>query len=82
MEQKLIFIGYHDFDSKDKSKHYYVLDFISEPKVSEDKKRATAVNVTIFTNEENYNKYKNNFKLLSLVPVKYELNGDKVRYYL
>ena len=38
MEQNLIFIGYHDFEGKEQ-KHYYVLDFITEPKISEDKKR-------------------------------------------
>lgn len=81
MEQKLIFTGYHDFDGKNEN-HYYVLDFITEPKVSEDKKRASVVNVTIFTNEEKYSNFIKNIKLMSLVSVKYELNGDKVRYFI
>ena len=81
MEQKLIFTGYHDFDGKNGT-HYNVLDFITEPKVSEDKKRATVANVTIFTSAEKYSKFINSVKLMSLVSVKCEINGDKVRYFI
>ena len=81
MEQKLIFTGYHDFDGKN-GNHYYVLDFITEPKVSEDRKRATVANVTIFTNNEKYANFIEKVKLMSLVSVKYEINGDKVRYFI
>ena len=81
MEQKLIFTGYHDFDGKNE-KHYNVLDFITEPKVSEDGKRATVANVTIFTSEEKYSKFIKSVSLMSLVSVKCEINGDKVRYFI
>lgn len=79
MNQNLIFIGYHDFDGKN-GNHYYVLDFITEPKTSEDKKRVSSSNVSIFTTDEKYNNFIKNIKLLSLVSVKCEIFGDKVRY--
>lgn len=81
MEQKLIFTGYHDFDGKNGT-HYNVLDFITEPKVSEDGKRATVANVTIFTSSEKYSNFIKSVKLMSLVSVKCEINGDKVRYFI
>lgn len=81
MEQKLIFIGYHDFDGKN-GNHYYVLDFISEPKISNDGKRAFVSNITIFTDVDKYFNFIKNAKLMSLVSVKYEINGDKVRYFI
>lgn len=81
MEQKLIFTGYHDFDGKN-GNHYNVLDFISEPKVSDDKRRACVVPVTIFTDSDKYKNFVNNVKLMSLVSVKCEINGDKVRYFI
>lgn len=81
MEQKLIFTGYHDFDGKN-GNHYNVLDFITEPKVSEDRKRACVIPVTIFTDSKKYSEFVNSVKLMSLVSVKCEINGDKVRYFI
>lgn len=81
MEQKLIFTGYHDFEGKNGS-HYNVLDFITEPKVSEDNKRASVVPVTIFTDAQKYQNFIKSVKLMSLVSVKCEINGDKVRYFI
>ena len=81
MEQKLIFTGYHDFDGKN-GNHYYVLDFISEPKVSKDGKRAFVSNITIFTEKEKYFDFIKKANLMALVSVKYEINGDKVRYFI
>lgn len=81
MEQNLVFTGYHDFEGKEQ-KHYYVLDFITEPKISKDKKRASVHNITIFTEENKYFSFLEKVKLMSLVSVKCEINGDKVRYFI
>lgn len=81
MEQKLIFTGYHDFDGKN-GNHYNVLDFITEPKFSEDNKRANVIPVTVFTDSKKYAEFIKSVELLSLVSVKCEINGDKVRYFI
>lgn len=82
MEQKLIFTGFHDFLGKDKQNHYYVLDFISQPKISQDGTKGYVANITIFTEEKKYFDFIKNHKLLDLTNVNYEINGDKVRYFI
>lgn len=79
METKLIFTGYHSFTSKNNNE-CFVLDFITEPKSTNDKTRAYVVDIAIFTTKEKYIDFINKNKLLTLCPVHCEICGDKAKY--
>ena len=81
MEKELILTGYKSGTSKS-NKKYYKLTFITPPVVSKDKDFAYSSEITVFTEEEKYYDFIKKNGLLQKVPVKFEVNGDKVRYYL
>ncbi len=81
MEKELILTGYKSGVGKNK-KNYYMLTFITPPVVSKNQDLAYSNNVTIFTTEEKYNSFIKENGLLDKVLVSFEVNGDKVRYYL
>lgn len=79
MKEDLIFVGYRSFMSKF-NKECNVLDFITKPKLASDGESAYVSNVSVFTNKEKYENFIDNTKLLSIVPISFEINGNKVRY--
>lgn len=81
MENLLIFTGYKSGIGKSK-KQYYMLSFITPPVVSQDQSFAYSNSITLFTTEEKYNKFVKEHGLMDNVNVSFEVNGDKVRYYL
>ena len=81
MEKELIFIGYKDFVSKKNNKHYNMLDFITEPVVSQDRTRADCEKITIFVEDDSkYAEFLKEHSLLSKVVVNVTINGTNVRY--
>lgn len=81
MENELIFTGYRSGVGKSK-KDYYMLTFITPPVHSQDKSFAYSNNISLFTDKEKYNSFIKEVSLLDKVNVPFEVNGDKVRYYL
>ena len=79
MKEDLIFVGYRSFMSKSNNE-CNVPDFITKPKLSADNNTAYVSNVSVFTDKAKYSESIRNTKLLSVVPVSYEINGNKVRY--
>jgi hypothetical protein len=79
MKEDLIFVGYRSFMSKSNNE-CNVLDFITKPKLAADGESAYVSNVSVFTNKEKYENFIDNTKLLSIVPISFEINGNKVRY--
>lgn len=79
MKEDLIFVGYRSFMSKSNNE-CNVLDFITKPKLSSDGNTAYVSNVSVFTDEAKYSEFIRNTKLLSVVSVPFEINGNKVRY--
>lgn len=79
MKEELIFVGYRAFTSKS-NKECYVLEFITKPRKSPISNGVYVSNVSVFTTVEKYDQFIENNKLLSIVQVPYEINGDKVRY--
>lgn len=81
MKDELIFVGYRNFTSKSNNE-CNVLDFITKPKATSDGKGIYVSNVSIFTDKEKFNSFINNTKLLSIVSVSFEIEGNKVRYHI
>lgn len=81
MEKELILTGYKSGIGKSK-KEYYMLTFITPPVISQNKDYAYSNNITVFTTKEKYQSFIKEYGLLDKVPVAFEVNGDKVRYYL
>lgn len=81
MDKELIFTGYKSGIGKSKNK-YFMLTFITPPVLSKNQDFAYSNNVTVFTTEEKYNDFIKENGLLENVLVSFEVNGDKVRYYL
>ena len=81
MENELILTGYKSGVGKS-NKKYYMLTFITPPVLSQNKESAYSNNVTVFTTEEKYNSFIKQFSLLDRISIPFEVNGDKVRYYL
>lgn len=81
MEKLLIFTGYRSGKGKS-NKDYFMLNFITPPVVSQNQDYAYSNSITIFTTEEKYNKFIKENGLMDEVLVAFEVNGDKVRYYL
>lgn len=81
MENDLIFVGFRNGTSK-ANKPYFMLNFITPPITSRDGNSAYCNNVSIFTEKDKYNDFLKNYSLLDTVRIPYEVNGDKVRYYL
>ena len=79
MKEDLIFVGYRSFMSKSNNE-CNVLDFITKTKLAADGESAYVSNVSVFTNKEKYENFIDNTKLLSIVPISFEINGNKVRY--
>lgn len=81
MEKELILVGYKSGINKS-NKKYFMLNFITPPVVSANQDIAYSNNITVFTNEEKYHSFIKENGLLDKVPVSFEVNGEKVRYYL
>lgn len=81
MEKELILTGYKSGVGKS-NKKYYMLTFITPPVLSQNKEYAYSNNVTVFTTEEKYNLFIKENSLLDTIYIPFEVNGDKVRYYL
>lgn len=81
MQTDLILTGYKSGIGKS-NKKYYMLTFITPPVISQNQEYAYSNNVTLFTSEEKYLPFIKEHGLLEKVPVSFEVNGDKVRYYL
>lgn len=81
MEKELIFTGYRNGIGKSKNE-YYMLTFITPPVLSQKQDYAYSNNITVFTTKEKYNNFIKENGLLDKVLVSFEVNGDKVRYYL
>ena len=81
MKDDLIFVGYRQFISKSNNQ-CNVLDFITKPKSTNDGKGMYVNNVSIFTDEEKYNNFINENKLLSVYTIPFEIVGNKVRYFI
>ena len=79
MKDDWIFVGYRQFKSKI-GNECNVLDFITKPKNTQDGKGVYVNNVSVFTSLDKYNSFINNNKLLSIVPLSFEIIGNKVRY--
>ena len=69
MESELIFVGYRSGVSKN-GKKYFMLNFITTPVISD------------FTEEDKYNNFIKSNDLLSICTVPFELQGNRVIYYL
>ncbi len=81
MNDELIFTGYRIFTSK-KGNNCNVLEFITKPKQSKDKKRVFVSPVSIFVEEKVFNNFIKNTQFLSFVKVSCELSGNNVYYHL
>lgn len=81
MEKELILTGYKSGIGKSKNE-YFMLTFITPPVVSQNKDYAYSNNVTVFTTKEKYLNFIKEYSLLENVLIPFEVNGDKVRYYL
>lgn len=81
MEKELILTGYKSGIGKSK-KDYYMLSFITPPVISKNQEYAYSNNITVFTTKEKYLSFIKEHGLLDKVPISFEVNGDKVRYYL
>lgn len=81
MENLLIFTGYKSGNGKS-NKKYYMLNFITPPVVSQNKDYAYSNSITLFTTEEKYNNFVKENGLMDYVNIAFEVNGEKVRYYL
>ncbi len=79
MEEELIFVGYRAFTSKS-NKDCYVLEFITKPRKSPVSNGVYISNISVFTTSDKYTHFIENNKLLSVVKIPFEINGDKVRY--
>ena len=81
MQEELIYTGYRNFISK-KNVDCYVLDFITKPKKRLDRDTVYVTPASIFVSKEQYEKFKQDYKLLSMVKVNVEIVGNNVRYNL
>lgn len=81
MENLLIFTGYRSGKGKS-NKDYFMLNFITPPVVSENNTFAYSNPITVFTTEEKYHNFIKEHGLMDYVNISFEVNGDKVRYYL
>ena len=81
MENLLIFTGYRSGTGKS-NKKYYMPNFITPPVVSENQSFAYSNAITLFTTEEKYNAFIKEHGLMDYVSISFEVNGEKVRYYL
>lgn len=79
MKEDLIFVGYRAFTSKS-NKECYVLEFITKPRKSPVSNGVYTSQVSVFTTSEKYDQFIENNKLLSIVQVPFEINGDRVHY--
>lgn len=80
MESNLLFTGFKNFKSKDKTKDYFVLEFLTEPKNYPTGSFCTQV--TVFTEKEKYNNFTKEHDLMDYCSVPYEIVGDKVRFFI
>ena len=81
MSDELIYTGYRSFKSK-KGVDCYVLDFITKPKKRLDVDSIYVTPVSIFCTAEEFDKFRNENKLLSIVKVSFDIVGNNVRYHL
>lgn len=81
MENELIFVGFRSGIGKSK-KEYFMLNFITPPTYSQDKSFAYSNSISLFTTKEKYSNFIKEVSLLDKVSIPFEVNGDKVRYYL
>ena len=81
MQDELIYTGYRNFLSK-KNVDCYVLDFITKPKKRIDVNSVYVTPASIFVTKEQFEKFINDNKLLSIVKVNVEIVGNNVRYHL
>ena len=81
MDRELLFVGYRSFMSKSQ-KMCYILSFLTPPAFNSDKSSCFVTNVDIFTEENKYNAFVKSHSILDTVKISYDINGDKVRYYI
>lgn len=81
MDKDLLFIGFRCFKSKSE-KMCYILSFLTPPQTSNDGNSCFTTQVDIFTDESKYNAFVKAHSILESVKVKYDIYGDKVRYYI
>lgn len=82
MKDDLIFVGYRQFNSKKNNQDYFVIDFISKPKKSALNNNVTVSNIAVFTDKEKFSEFVQSHKLLETISVPFEIQGDKVKYFI
>lgn len=80
-ELKGLFVGYKTFESKDKTKRYYVISllFVTE---NENGTRADYFVKDIFVSPDTYDNFMSRYPFMSSVDVRREIVGDTIRYYI
>ncbi len=76
---KVLFVGYGNFVSK-AGKDCYLINVLTPPKVSDDKSRADAELVSIFTDEDKYKKFIDTNELMTECDVTVTVTGTRVKY--
>lgn len=81
MDAELLLVGFKCFKSKSE-KMCYIISFLTPPVFSQDQMSCYTQQVDVFTDENKYNAFIKSHKILDTVKVQYDINGDKVRYYI
>ncbi len=76
---KVLFVGYGSFKSK-AGNDCFLIKVLTPPKISDDKSRADAELVSIFTEEEKYNKFIKTNGLMTECDVSVSVIGTRVKY--
>ena len=76
---KVLFVGYGNFVSK-AGKDCFMIKVLTPPKVSDDKSRADAEIVPIFTDEKSYHKFIDTNELMTECDVTVTVTGTRVKY--
>lgn len=82
MKDDLIYVGYRQFNSKKNNQDYFVIDFISKPKKSAINGNMTVSNIAVFTDKQKFSDFVQSHKLLETISVPFEIQGDKVKYFI
>lgn len=82
MKEDLIFVGYRQFNSKKNNQDYFVIDFITKPKKSAVNNNVTATPIQVFVEKQKFSDFVQSHKLLETISVSFEIQGDKVRYFI
>lgn len=76
---KVLFVGYGNFVSK-AGKDCFVIKVLTPPRISDDKTRADVELVSIFTEEDKYNKFIKTNELMTECDVTVNVIGTQARY--